>query len=115
MGNRGVAVDNELIQLGDLWKMLGGADLAKANNVLTLICGIMNIQAPDLIKPSSHDGDESKLRVVFDKKRNLFFRSFRDIELTHKRFLSLCYNRKTQLPASKKMLEKNGASNISMG
>ena len=52
-----------------MWKMLGANEPAKANNVLTLICGIMNIKVAEIVKPSSReiDKEENKLRVVFDK------------------------------------------------
>ncbi len=35
--------DQEKNLLTDLWTILGGEDLVKGNNVLTLISGIMNI------------------------------------------------------------------------
>jgi hypothetical protein len=88
--------------LSDIWKLLGGTpeNQIKAENLFIFLCGILNIQLPDLIQehklgdiPKTHTKTNP---LCYDQFSNSHFICAEDMTRLHQRFFQLSVNRKAR-------------------
>lgn len=85
----------------ELWNTLGGdnENAVKAENLLTLLSAVMNLNHDNIIKDYSDDEIEnhySRGILNFDENNNLYFTSYDDVLKIHQKFVQLSLNRKNR-------------------
>ena len=109
--------------LTEAWKIFKGniGNHVKTKNLFVLLCGVMNIQLPDIVQKHAEQVDSQQSEtpaghtrstkyLCHDEYHNLHFTSYEDITKIHHRFMQFSVNRKSKKRDDSKSSAKDSST-----